>query len=402
MAGSLEQSTTMKKFSNALLPALLTVAFVPAAFGQNNAKLHGHVTNAAGLPQNGEVKLTTDTGKPEEAKFPYDFKISDSGDYSGSDIAPGKYEAYVFVQNKYIDRYEVTLAAGDDKVQDFDMSREEYLKTMTPEERKQVEDYKKQHATAAADNAVIANLNKTLADVRADLKAGGANIDKDVTDMKAATAARPAESILWMTYGDVLTAKADHLAADDKKAGKPALQDDAVTSTYSEATDAYKKGIDLNAASKKPSPADQAVAYNQMGSAFAHAGKVQQAQDAYEAAAKLVPTSAGMYYGNEAAVLYNASQQNAALGEPALAAANKAIEAEPTKPDPYFVKGQILLQKATVVNGKITLPDGCEDAYQHYLSIAPDGKFAPQVKEILAGLNIKINTSYKAPSTKKK
>jgi tetratricopeptide (TPR) repeat protein len=385
----------------------LGLAASPVACAQGTtASLHGHVNNAAGDPlTSGNVELTVSAADPKTlSSFAYTFPISATGDYTGKDIAPGDYQAYVVQGKEFVDRLPIKLVAGDDQTLSFDMTRAAYINAMTPEERKQLEEIKKHNAGANADNKVIANLNATLGEVRTDLKTPTPNFDKDVADMKQATDAKPEEGILWMTYGDALAGDADHMAAEDKKAGKQPLSDDAVNKEYTDATDAYKKGIDLNAASKKPSPADEATAYNQMGSTFAHAGKVQDAQNAYESAVKLVPANAGMYYGNEAAILYNASQNNSALGDSALAAANKAIEADPEKADPYFVKGQILLQKATVdpKTQKIVLPDGCEDAYQHYLSLAPNGKFAASVKEILAGLNIKINTSYKATNSRKK
>jgi tetratricopeptide (TPR) repeat protein len=396
--------TRMLSFAAAAF-ALALVA--PSGLAQTDASLHGHITNPAGIPLTGggNVKLTTDKSTAAaDAKFTFTFPISASADYTGKGIAPGSYVAYVVQGDKFVDRMEVTLAAGDDKTLDFDMTREEYQKNLTPEEKKQIEDYKKQNAQTSESNKAIANLNKTLLDVRADLKTATPNFDKDVADMKAAVDAKPEEGILWITYGDALSASGDHMAIDDRKQGKVPSDDAATAKQYSDAVDAYKKGIDLSAASKKPNPADQATAYNQMGSTLAHAGKVQDAQAAYEAGAKLVPANAGMYYGNEAAILYNASQQNAALGDAALEAADKAIAADPERPDPYYVKAQILLQKATVdpKTQKVVLPDGCEDAYQHYLSIAPDGKFAASVKEILAQLNITINTHYRAGSSSKK
>ena len=69
------------------------------------------------------------------------------------------------------------------------------------------------------------NLNATLSAVRADLKSPTPNYDKDEADMRQATTAKPDESILWIQLGDVLSAKGDHLAAEDKKAAKPAMSD---------------------------------------------------------------------------------------------------------------------------------------------------------------------------------
>jgi tetratricopeptide (TPR) repeat protein len=100
-----------------------------------------------------------------------------------------------------------------------------------------------------------------------------------------------------------------------------------------------------------------------------------------------------MFYNNEAAVLFNTNQM-----KPALAAAEKAIAADPNRPDPYFIKGQALIGDATVdpKTQKPVAPPGCIEAYQKYLELAPDGPRAPTVKEILAGFDVKIDTKYKA------
>ena len=64
------------------------------------------------------------------------------------------------------------LAAGDDKVVNFDMTRKEYIDKMTPEERKQLEEYKKKAAARLRRTPRFKNLNAMLAQARADTKAG--------------------------------------------------------------------------------------------------------------------------------------------------------------------------------------------------------------------------------------
>jgi tetratricopeptide (TPR) repeat protein len=168
---------------------------------------------------------------------------------------------------------------------------------------------------------------------------------------------------------------------------------------YDTAVSAYKSGIDKDAATKKPNPAQQAVGYGQMGNVLAKENKITDATAAYEAAAKADPTKAGLYYNNEAAVMLNASQPEAAL-----AAADKAIAADPARPDPYYIKGQVLVQKATLdpKTNKMTAPDGCLEAYTKYLELAPDGKFAGQIKEILSAFDQTQVTKFTTKSTKKK
>ena len=386
----------MKRYRGILvaLIAALAIWIAPQMRAQDTATVHGHVQNPAGQPiTNGTVEFTHDLtgGAWKGKKITNSFPLDSNGDFKGSGVAPGEYVAAVVTQDKSIDFQQLTLKAGDDKQLDFDMTRADYIKNLTPEEKKQIEEVKAKNAAAISANVKIKNLNATLAAVRADLKAAQptkGDVSKDVTDMKSAVDGLPTEGLLWITYGDTLEAQGDHLIKTDK---------DEATKDYDAAVDAYKKGADLNAASKKPVPADQAAAWNGAGNALAKEGKTPDAAAAFENAVKAEPQSAGMFYNNEAAVLFNAGQTDAAA-----AAADKAIAADPNRPDPYFIKGQALIAKSTFDSktNKIIPPPGCVDAYQHYLSLAPDGPHAQAIKEVLASLGEKVDTSFKAGKKK--
>jgi len=163
---------------------------------------------------------------------------------------------------------------------------------------------------------------------------------------------------------------------------------------YDDAEVSYKKVLELEATAKKPNPSTQGAANAGLGEIYARAGKVPEATAAYDAAAKVDPTKAAFYLRNEA-VIWSQVGNGAAQG----AAADEAIAADPTQPLPYYLKGQALIQNATVDNatGKMVLPAGCAEAYQKYLDLAPTGPYANDVKGILAQANQKIDTSYKAP-----
>jgi tetratricopeptide (TPR) repeat protein len=272
----------------------------------------------------------------------------------------------------------------------FDMTRPEYLAKMSPEEKKALEEYKKKNAEIVANNSKIQNLNAMLTQARADNKAG--NYEAALTAMQQATTTKPDEGILWITLGDAQLGTADAAAKAAKAAGTPTT-DPAIAAKYADAVTSYKKGIDLNAASKKPSPEAAAAGYNQLGQAYAKQGNAKDAADAYEMAAKALPANASMYYFNEAATLYNAGKNPEAE-----AAADKAIAADPKKAEAYYIKGQALIPQATVdpKTQKIIAPPGCVEAYQTYLELAPDGPHAADVKGILEGIGAQVKSSYKA------
>jgi hypothetical protein len=84
-----------------------------------------------------------------------------------------------------------------------------------------------------------------------------------------------------------------------------------------------------------------------------------------------------------------------------IAAADKAIAADPTKAIAYYLKGQALISKATVdpKTQKIVAPPGTAEAYNKYLELQPNGPMAPEAKSILAEIGEKVNTKYSAGKT---
>jgi tetratricopeptide (TPR) repeat protein len=391
--------STIGKVSGTLTIALFVILAMAnpirsVAQATGSASIHGHVVNPAGMALNkGEVRLTTDrSAEAKDRKYPYKFPIDQNGDYKGSGIAPGNYVVFVFQDDKSLDFNEsVVFANGDDKVVNFDMSRADYLAKMSPEERKALEEYKKKNADIVANNGKIQNLNALLTQARTDNKAG--NYDSAIKAMQDATTTKPDEGILWITLGDAQLGSADAAAKAAKTAGTSPT-DPAVAQKYNDAVTSYKKGIDLNAASKKPSPEAAAAGYNQLGQAYGRLGNAKDSADAYDMAAKAQPANASMYYFNEAATLYNAGK----LPE-ASAAADKAIAADPKKAEAYYIKGQALITQATVdpKTQKIVAPPGCVEAYQQYLELAPDGPHAADVKGILDGIGAQVKSTYKAP-----
>ena len=368
--------------------------------GLGDATIHGHVNNPVGQAvTKGEVRLSTDRTSPtNEMKFQYKFPLDANGDYKGTNIAPGNYVVIVFQtgatpkDDKSLDFNDgVVLTSGADKTVNFDMSRAEYLAKMSPEDRKALEEYKKKNAEIVAGNAKIQNLNAMLVQARADNKAG--NYDAAIKTMTDATTTKPDEGILWVTLGDAQLGSADNAAKAAKAAGT-STTDPAIMQKYTDAATSYKKAIDLNAASKKPSPEVASAAYNQLGQAYGKMGNAKDSADAYEMAAKAQPANAAMYYFNEAATLYNAGK----LPE-AEAAADKAIAADPKKAEAYYIKGQALIPQATVdpKTQKIVAPPGCVEAYQKYLELAPDGPHAADVKGVLEGIGAQVKSTYKAP-----
>jgi tetratricopeptide (TPR) repeat protein len=336
--------------------------------------IHGHAQDPLSQPVvNTKVEITTDGKTPL-----YTFTTDANGDYKGSGIKPGTYSVMLFGQIKGKDgkpaegiidyQQNVKFAAGEDTPVDFDMTRQAYISKLSPDVQKQIAEVRKANATTQQENSKIKNVNKLIVDARTARKAG--NFDQAIALDTQATQAKPDVGLTWYELGD------SELAA--KK------YDDAATN--------YKKALTLLSAEKSPKPDVIAAADNNLGEAQAKSGKVSDAVAAYEAAAKADPTQAGMYYTNEAIVLFKTGQ-----GDAAGAAADKAIAADPSKAIAYYIKGWSLVQHASIdpKTNKIVLPPGCADAYQKFLSMTPTGPLAQDAQNILQQAGETVHSSYK-------
>jgi tetratricopeptide (TPR) repeat protein len=382
---------------------LLAFAFLPA-FSQQappTGKIHGHVTNPTQQPQgSGAVCLSKDNG----STLLYVFSVNAAGDYTGE--APEGTYMVIYRDadtppGQIVDSFKgVRITAGQDILQDVDMSRPEFVNKLTSDQRKQLAAIIKQNAAAMNANKIVNSLNADLRVVNQDILDAGnahqtaaqqlgpnaarADVDAKTAEIETAkytevetlmqkdTQVRPEEALLWM-----------HLAEAQKGLKQ---YDDAVTT--------YKKALDLEAANKKPRPDVLGQCNAGIGEIYARQGKVPDANTAYDAAAKANPAQAGFYLRNEAVIFF---QQNNAVAQ--VAAADEAIKADPNQALLYYIKGQGLIQNATVdpKTQRIVLPDDCTAAYQKYLELAPSGQFANEVAGILSQAGQKITTSYKAP-----
>jgi hypothetical protein len=151
--------------ATALMPVM---AQAPAA---PTGKFHGHVTNPTGEPQgSGNVSLSTDGGNT----LKFTVQVAANGDFAG-EATPGTYmlvyRAADTPPGKMVDSFRgVKIVAGEDVLQEVDMSRPEFIKLLPAEQQKQLEDLKKQNKAAMEANKVINSLNTDLKQVNLDIK----------------------------------------------------------------------------------------------------------------------------------------------------------------------------------------------------------------------------------------
>jgi tetratricopeptide (TPR) repeat protein len=384
---------------------LLTLA-LPSAQAQTppadkTGKIHGHVINPTGQPQGGgTVSLSTDGG----TTLKYTFPVDSTGGYSGE--APAGtymlvYRAADTPEGKMVDSIRgVKIVAGEDLQQDDDMSRQEYLDKMTPDEKKQLEELKKQNSEALKANALISQLNADLKVVSQDKKDidGSSAAAAQALGASASKADRDAktEEIKTAKYTDIqsLMTKDTGLKPDEALLWNNLGYAQAGLKNYDDAIASYKKALDLESNSKKPRPSVIGQSDAGLGEVYARTNKVPEANAAYDAAAKADPTAAAIDFKNEAIIFYQENNNSAEA-----AAADEGIKIDPNDAILYYIKGQGLVANATVdpKTNRIVLPPDCTAAYQKYLDLAPDGPYANEVAGILQQAGEKISSSYKAP-----
>ena len=336
------------------LLALLVALCAVSLWAQSTGTVKGSVKDQAGKPIADATVEFTNT----ETSRKITLKTDKKGEYFSVGISPGTYNAAVLQNGKTIDEFNrIPIAVGEEKLVNFDLAKDLKQGGMTEEQQKKIEEVQKQ-------NEKIKNLNGILTQAKAAEQAG--NYDQAVTLLQPVVQQNPDQDLLWAYLGDAYRG--------DKK--------------YPEAADAYQKAIAL-----KP---NSGAYHNGLAEAYAKSGQTDKAIAEYNTAAQVEPTNAAMYYFNEGAVLTNTGKVDEAL-----AAFDKTIAADPTRADAYYWKGVNLLAKATTKGDKMVAPPGTEEAFNKYLELQPDGKYAQASKDMLASIGASVQTSFGKGKTSK-
>lgn len=394
-----------------------------AAFGQGTtfATVKGTCKDAQGAPiADGQIVFQNqDNGRQ------YKLKTNKKGEFFSLGLEPGQYTITLSKDGQVLDSQKnFHLDLGDNQYNvDLKQIQEQNIKDTAKKEGVSTEEIKRQQeevAKAQQHNASIKTVNEKLAAVAAILKSPTPDYDQAIALATQAKDMMPNEDAVWGVLGGAYLDSARVQTDPAEKAKR-----------NSEAYDDIKKAIDLKtgaaapppatgtpaqgsapttpaAAAPKPKPASPednqhlAEYYGNLGSAAARLGKSDEAIKDYQQAAGLNPAKAGNYYYNLGIVLHNTAKNNDDRNA-AVAAFDKAIAADPTKAEAYYLKGTELVAEATTdSSGKLIAPSGTEEALQKYLELQPTGPHAEEVKQMLAYLGSTVETSYGKKSTKKK
>ena len=372
------------------------VVALPAQPAPDTGTIHGRVINPAGVPQkDGTVSLSVDGGVTLSSNFP----VSSSGNFSGQ-APPGDYTLVYRAPDtpagKIVDYISgVQVIAGEDTAQDIDMTRQEFVARLSPDQQLQLQALREANATSAsAASREAASIDADLRIVDLDFQAaenaratGARNVGAAGGDTGAeATAAQiesaklseietlmmkdagsdPAEPRLWVDLGRAQTGLKDYFDAEDN----------------------FKKALDLALKADPPRPEVVGAAEAGLGEVYARTLMVDEANAAFDAAAKADPSNAATYLRNQAVVFYQARNFSAQID-----AADKAIQADPNQAILYYIKAAGLAEDAhpDSETNKLVLPPGCADALRKYLQLDPAGPHAGEATTILKSAGEETN-----------
>jgi len=236
--------------------------------------------------------------------------------------------------------------------------------------KEQIEEIKKQNEKAQGTNALIQQAQNAM---------NAKNWQEAIPPLQQLSTADPTNWQYLSALGDsyFYTGQFDQ-AVENYQKGIQAAETNTTVDPKNPATDPAKK------------KAGEAKMLTNEGNAYLKLHKNQEAVDAYTKAASMDPNP-GVAFFNLCATQYNTGNV-----EGALAACDKAIAADPNKADAYFIKGSLLIASSTTdKEGKVTAPPGAAEALNKYLELQPDGAHAADVKQMLAYIGSKVETTYK-------
>jgi tetratricopeptide (TPR) repeat protein len=377
------------------LNCILTLSVIPAVAQQSGiptGKMHGHVTNYTGQPLNtGFISLATDGVTPT-----YSFPIDTKGNYAGEAPA-GTYTLLYRMPDtplgQWIDQiHNIVITAGGDLEQNDDMSRAEFINELPDETKKELEDLKKHNAAAQDQGTLIKRINDDLQQSAQDLKEADNSRQSAMKEVgkaaePAAIEARAASirtakcaNVESLMQKDLKALKDSGLAADEtpllEKLGRAQIG----LKKYDEAQRAYKRILELQTSGGSPQTGVQAIANAGLGEIYARTGKTSDAVTAFDTAAQLDAAHAVFYLKSAALVFLQTGNAEAQI-----AAADKVITADAKDPLAWYIKGNGLFKSAGIdpASKHYDLPAGCAEAYRKYLTLAPNGTYAPEAQSVL-------------------
>ena len=395
----------------ALLPALAQTPAAPTALKGPTGKIHGHITGPEGTPKtSGTVSLSNDGGHTNK----FTFQVTSSGDYVG-EANTGTYTV-VYRQadtppDKFVDSIDnVKIVAGQDLLQDFDMTRKDYIDKLPADQQKQLEEIKKKNAEAMQANEVIKHLNDDLklpartsrmpttarqtAVQTLGATASKADIDAREAEIRTAkytevetlmlkdTAAKPDASVLWAQLG-----QAQCLRPEDAQ-------------IFDVRKQASRRFSSLRPHRRSRTLQAQGAAKAGLGEIYARTGKVAEANAAFDAAAKINPPRAVLLSEERNGDLLPGRQCGCSSGRRGRGHQGRSDRGRSLLPEGQWA-GQQGHHRLTQ-DKQADCARAAQEAYREVSATGSHGPYAADVKSILARLQATLPYNVRTKSSKKK
>lgn len=392
----------MKKYSVFTVLAALLVAFsTTLAWSQNTAQLEGKITDGTKPYPNAQITLTNQdnnrviklkadkNGNVQALGIPFGTYLIDVTDASG---------AKIYSDQKHI----VTPEDGGPYKLIIDTSKQPgggqgggTISAGPKVSKEEMEAIEKQREKATNINGLITQAMNAM---------NAKQWDQALPLTQQLVAADPTNWQFYQALGNTefnlglaAAGNPDHTvavghyerASDAYAKGVQAAESNTTVDPKNAATDPVKKKAGEAQMLTNEGNADLKIAANEQD-ASAKKQKSDAAIAAFTKAASLDPNP-GTAYFNLCATQYNTGNVDGALE-----ACDKAIAADPNKADAYFIKGSLMVGESKLdANNKMIAPPGTSEALNKYLELAPDGPHAKDVKDMLAAIGSKIETTYK-------
>ena len=389
--------------SKVALLALLGASFSGFAAAQL-ASVRGTCKDAQGAP----IVSAEIVWKNNNNGRTYKLKTDKKGNYFSLGVEPGDYTVTLSKDGQVLDTMSGLHVGLEEFTHDIDLKQahEQNVADTAKKQGKSAEEVKQELEKRQAEADKTKTYNENVKVVNAKLLAAdellkAQNYSQAIAGYQEAATILPDSDIVLYRLGRgfMESAKAEKDPAEKVK-------------QYTEAYNDFRKAVELRKAA--PAPADaakvqqsnlsMAVYYDNLGAAAGRVGKMDEVTQDYEQAVQLDPGGAARYYFNLGVVLHNSAIDNDGRKK-AADAFDKAITADPTKAEAYFLKGSDLLGLATTdPAGKLIPVPGTVEALQKYLELQPTGPNAEAAKGMLTLVNTTIESSYggkKAPPKKK-
>ncbi len=349
---------------------VLTILWVGSSAFAQYGGVTGKVLGEDGKPIVGYV-IKIDRADPDHVKWGVQTKTSKKGDYTYIGIQDGQYRVTLMgPDNKAIYFEETVVKTGEQSEVNFDLAKIHKTQQKTAEENPE---YQKA-VEAQKENANL----KQLFDQALQL-----NKDGKYTD-----AAEIFEKALPLAKDRNVAIITGQLAESWEKAGDVETDPDKRKEDYAKALDYYNKAGVL-------APNDPTL-HSSLGHLYASMGKSDEAQAEYQKAADLDPTHAASFYYNLGIILVNKGKM-----DDAALILKKSTDLDPNNASAWYWYGMALMGKATVrPDGSMAPAPGTIEAFQAYLKLDPNGKYAPEAQASIDALSSKADLEYK--KTKKK